>query len=103
MEEFEKALRDYALPHARIPQMIRRPAIQGNNFEIKHITLQLIQNIYFMGFPNEDPNTHISNFLEVCDTVKYNGLSDDAIRLRLFPFYLKNKVKIGYIHSLLTP
>ena len=46
-----------------------------------------------MGLPNEDPNTHISNFLEVFDMVKYNGVRDDAVRLRLFPFSLKDKVK----------
>ena len=46
-----------------------------------------------MGLPHEDPNSDISNFMEVCDTVKYNGVSDDAIRLRLFPFSLKDKAK----------
>ena len=29
----------------------------------------------------------------MCDTVKYNGVSDEAIRLRLFPFSLKEKAK----------
>ena len=29
----------------------------------------------------------------MCDTVKYNGVSDDAIWLRLFPFSLKEKAK----------
>ena len=82
----EKPLKDYVLPPIAIPQVIRRPTIHAKNFELKPITLQLIQNIQFMGLPNEDPNTHISNFLEVCDTVKYNGVSGDAIRLRLFPF-----------------
>ena len=62
MEDLEKALRDYALPRADIPPMIRRLAIQAKNFELKPITLQLIQNIQFMGLPNEDPNMHISNF-----------------------------------------
>ena len=53
MEDLVKALRDYA-----IPQVIRRPTIQENNFELKPIAFQFIQNIQFMGFPNEDPNTH---------------------------------------------
>ena len=93
MEELERALRDYALPPGAIPLLVMRLAIQANNFEVKPITLQLIQNIQFMKFPNKDANTHIYNFLEVCNTVKYNGVSDDAICLRLFPFSLKDKGK----------
>ena len=88
-----RALRDYALPPMGVSLVIRRPIIQANTFELKPITLQLIQNIQFMGLPQEDPNTHISNFLEVCDIVKYNGVSEDVIRLRLFPFSLKDKAK----------
>ena len=93
MEDLEKALRDYAFPPVGIPPVIRRPTMQANNFELKLITLKLIQNIQFMGLPNEDPNTHISNFIEVCDTVKYNAVSTDAVHLRLFPFSLKDKAK----------
>ena len=65
MEDLEKALRDYALPLVGIAPMIRRATIQVNNFELKPITLKLIQNIQFMGLLNEDPNMHISNFLDV--------------------------------------
>ena len=58
-----RALRDYALAPMGVPPIIQRLAIQANNFELKPITLQLLQNIQFMGLPQEDPNTHISNFL----------------------------------------
>ncbi|XP_062116773.1 uncharacterized protein LOC133830740 [Humulus lupulus] len=33
------------------------------------------------------------NFLELCATFKFNGVSDDAIRLRLFPFSLRDRAK----------
>ena len=72
-----------------------------NNFELKSITLQLLQGIQFHGLTHEDLNAHILNFLVVCDTVKYNGVSDDAIRLRLFSFSLKEKAKHWLISKLL--
>ena len=50
-------------------------------------------SVQFYGMLNEDPNDHIANFLEICDTLKYNGVSNDALKLRLFPFTLKDKAR----------
>ena len=36
---------------------------------------------------------HLTNFIEVCDTVKYNGVTEEALRLRLFPLSLGDRVK----------
>ena len=47
----------------------------------------------------EDPNLHLSVFLEVCNTLKLNGVSTNAIRLRLFPFAPRDKVR-AWLHSL---
>ena len=97
MDNMLPPIRDYGRPSAVTPLVIRRPEIQANNFKLKSITLRLLQGIQFHGLAHEDPNAHFLNFLEVCDTVKYNGVSDDAIRLRLFPFSLKEKAKYWLI------
>ena len=47
----------------------------------------------------EDPNLYLFVFLEVCDTLKINGASIDAIRLRLFPFSVRDKAR-AWLHSL---
>ncbi|KAL5570177.1 hypothetical protein UlMin_026752 [Ulmus minor] len=88
-----RALKDYSIPSVGVSS-IQRPPIQANNFEIKPAIIQMIQNsVQFGGLANDDPNLHIANFLEICDTFKHNGVTDDAIRLRLFPFSLNSKAK----------
>ncbi|KAF7834764.1 uncharacterized protein G2W53_009623 [Senna tora] len=101
-EQNNRNVSDYASPKLDgLQHSIRRPSIQANNFEIKPATIQLLQaNGQFGGSPIEDPNNHILNFLEICDTFKHNGVSDDAIRLRLFPFSLRDKAKV-WLQSLL--
>ena len=36
---------------------------------------------------------HLTNFIEVCDTIKYNGVTEEALILRLFPFSLGDRAK----------
>ena len=70
------------------------PAIANNNFEIKPSIIQMVQNNQFGGLQGEDPYAHILTFLNVCATFKINGMTDDAIRLRLFPFSVRDKVQL---------
>ena len=86
-------LEEFALPPIVVQSAIRRPPIQANNFELKLVTLQMLQNILFHGLPNENPNMHLTNFIEVCGTIKYNGVTEEALRLGLFPLLLGDRVK----------
>ena len=36
---------------------------------------------------------HLTNFIEICDMIKYNGVTDEAIRLRLFLLSLGDRAK----------
>ena len=59
---------------------------------------QMIQNsVQFHGLSNEDPNLHIANFLKIYGIFTINGVTDDAIRLRIFSFSLKDKAKAWLI------
>ncbi|KAL0394587.1 UNVERIFIED_CONTAM: hypothetical protein Slati_4424900 [Sesamum latifolium] len=78
---------------------IAKPTIQGNNFEIKPAIIQIIRSsVQFSSLPDEDPNKHLANFIEICDTFKFNGVSD---RLRIFPFSLCDTAK-DWLQSLST-
>ena len=84
---------EFALPPIVVQTAILRAPIQENNFELKSVTLQMLQNILFHGLPNENPNMHLTSFIEVCDTIKHNGVTEKALRLILFPLSLGDKVK----------
>ena len=98
-----RTLMEYAQPSIDgTASCIRKPVVQANNFELKPSYVSMIQNsVQFHGLPNEDPNLNIAYFLNICDMFRVNGVHDDAIRLRLFPFSLKDKA-MGWLNSLLA-
>ena len=86
-------LEEFALPPTVVQSPIRQPPIQANNFELKGVTLQMLNNIQFHGLPSENLNAYLTIFIEVCDTVKCNGVIEEALRLRLFPLSLSDWAK----------
>ncbi|CAM9000193.1 unnamed protein product [Rhodiola kirilowii] len=94
LPQARRALKDYANPTAygyRSPILV--PTVDNRDFDLKTSTIQMVQSNQFAGRDNEDPNAHLTTFLEVCATFKINGVSEDAKLLRLFPFSLTGKAK----------
>ncbi|CAN6708296.1 unnamed protein product [Malus baccata var. baccata] len=81
-----------------VPRCIIYPDVEdGTTFEIKPHILNILPS--FHGLPNNDPNMHLADFIEACDNTIIRGFSSEAIKLRLFPFSLKDKAK-AWLHSL---
>ena len=82
----QKTPRDYSAPSAN--QVPTGPEVNtiGENFEIKTDLNTMVQASPFCGKANEDASAILQQFLELCSTFVIKGVSQDAIRLCLFPF-----------------
>jgi len=65
--------------------------VEANNFELWPALISFVEQNRFGGCPIKNPHLHLRNFLTKCDTIKLNGVTLDAVRLRLFSFSLKDR------------
>ena len=70
--------------------VVRQPAIEANNFELKLALITMVQQHQFTRHPSEDPNEHMGRFMRMANTVKLNGVRPEVIKLQLFPFSLRD-------------
>nr|GEZ64317.1 reverse transcriptase domain-containing protein [Tanacetum cinerariifolium] len=52
----------------------------------------------FHGLPGDDANKHLDKFLHVTQSIKVNGVIDDALRLYLFPYSLTHHATAWFDH-----
>ncbi|KAA3487137.1 protein FAR1-RELATED SEQUENCE 5-like [Gossypium australe] len=52
------------------------------------LSMSLVQ---FSGMPTGDPHLHLRLFMEVSGSFKLAGMTEDALRLKLFPYLLRDK------------
>ncbi|GJW04616.1 reverse transcriptase domain-containing protein [Tanacetum coccineum] len=73
--------------------------IQATNFGLKNDMIQQFQNSYqFHGLSGDDANKHLDKFLHVTQSIKVNGVTDDALRLYLFPHSLTHHATAWFDH-----
>nr|GEW34584.1 reverse transcriptase domain-containing protein [Tanacetum cinerariifolium] len=56
--------------------------------ELCQPSLNVQNSFQFHGLPGDDANKHLDQFLHVTQSIKVNGVTDDALRLYLFPYSL---------------
>nr|GEU66854.1 reverse transcriptase domain-containing protein [Tanacetum cinerariifolium] len=81
LNDFEMAAKgndDLPVPDLRTMEELCQPSLNGR-----------VQNsCQFHGLPGDDANKHLDKFLHVTQSIKVNGVIDDALRLYLFPHSL---------------
>ncbi|XP_047979191.1 uncharacterized protein LOC125221107 [Salvia hispanica] len=69
------------------------PRIDAKNFELRMPLIQRVEQTPFASRATEDASRHLAKFVEISNTLKLNGVDDDAITVRLFPFSLTDSAK----------
>nr|XP_027101695.1 uncharacterized protein LOC113722619 [Coffea arabica] len=88
-----QTLRELAAPDlTQQPLCITFPALNDNiPFELKSGLIQLLPS--FHGLPGEEPYKHLQEFDVVCNSMKLPGITEEQIKMRAFPFSLKDSAK----------
>jgi hypothetical protein len=69
----------------------------GRPFKIKVSTICMVQHLPFIG--KEDSNLHLQAFVQLCQIFYDDGVTQDQMRERLFPFSLHGKA-LRWFHTL---
>ncbi|KAJ1697152.1 hypothetical protein LUZ63_005664 [Rhynchospora breviuscula] len=96
-EEPARSLMEIAAPKAKdVAGPVIIPGIDANNMQIAPAHVTLVQQNPFYGNENEDPHAHLQTFIDCTRLIKFNGVPQQAIRLLLFRFTLKDRAQKWY-------
>ena len=84
--EWQRTLMELAAPNVENQPLCIN--IDNNvNFELKSGFIHLLPT--FNDLAGEDPHTHLKEFYMVCVGMKPNGVDEEHVKLKAFPFSLK--------------
>ncbi|XP_071687571.1 uncharacterized protein [Rutidosis leptorrhynchoides] len=76
-----------------VPPAITKPPIGADNWKVEGNFFTMIKDMFFHGLIEENPFEHIQHFNDICDIYKTKDVTDDAFKLRAFPFTLQGDAK----------
>ncbi|KAK9010037.1 hypothetical protein V6N11_036554 [Hibiscus sabdariffa] len=73
---------------------VTMPEFEAEHFELKPVMFNMLNTLgQFGGSPTENAQQHLKSFLEICNSFKIHGVSNDVLKLKLFPYSLRDKAK----------
>ena len=72
------------------------PLTDAESCEINTALLNLVMKDLFSGLPSEDAATHLNSFVDLCDMQKTKDVDNDIVKLKLFPFSLRDRAKVWF-------
>ena len=76
-----------------ISTLIAPPATSAKSCDVNTALLNLVMKDQFSGTPNEDVAFHRNTFVELCDMLKKKDVDNDVVKLKLFPYSLRDHAK----------
>ncbi|XP_070677991.1 uncharacterized protein [Malus domestica] len=91
-----RTIQDFSIPQFSSRQScIVYPELDAtSSYEIKDYFINMLPK--FSGDENQDASEHVDNFLDICGTHNIKGVSDEFIRLKLFPFSLMGDARTWF-------
>jgi hypothetical protein len=60
----------------------------------------MVQNQSFSGMVDKNPYLHLQEFEQICDCLHIEGMSNETLRWKIFPFSLKGRAKKWYSQTI---
>jgi hypothetical protein len=80
------------------PQPSSKPTV-ASGFELHPGYIALVWEQPFSGAKDEDPYNHLQEFEELCSCLVIQGIKQETLRWKLFPFSLTERAEQWYIHN----
>ncbi|KAK9018432.1 hypothetical protein V6N11_001408 [Hibiscus sabdariffa] len=73
---------------------VTMPEFEAEHFELKPVMYNMLNTLgQFGGSHAENARQNLKSLLEICNSFKIHGVSNDVLKLKLFPYSLRDKAK----------
>ena len=93
--ERQLVMKEYARPIIGMTVSYIQLSEVAWNYELKNVHFTMLPSFY--GIPNEDSLIFIRDFYAIVQTFPLQGITEDQLRMRCFPYALKDRAKTWFI------